>query len=623
MPSAEPAATVNAPPDLPHLLALAGQGGLDLADLMRASDALVAQGQRPQAVQLARAWLPRGRDAQRPLVYFLLGLLLTDEGDHDGARSQYLQALQLAPAFAAARFNLGLACQRLGDHDEAVAQWQWIDSHALPSDPQARALQVMSLGNLARAHESAGRRHEALACLTRSLQLEPRQPDLVRARALLRAQQCLWPVFDALPGLDEATQRLQSSGLPLIAHSEDPAEQLAAAQAYAQRHVPAALPRLAPERTYGHPRLRIGYASGDFWQHPVAMLTAEVFGLHDRSRFEVHAFDWSRDDGSALRQRVLAGFDHVEPLHGLDDAAGAARIRSLEIDILVDLQGVTQGARLGLLARRPAPVQVTWLGLPATTGLPFIDHVLADPYLIPDAERAHYSERPLRLPELFQPSDRQRLAGPVPTRADCGLPDEGFVFCCFNNSYKITPDLFSIWMSLLQRVPGSVLWLLADHADVQANLRREATARGVHPERLVFAPRTQTDVYLARYALADLFLDCYPFNGGTTVNDALWMGLPVLTRSGRTYASRMAGSLLHTAGLTELICSDSEAYLQQAVSLATTPHRLPALRTALQQARHDSPLFDTPRLVRHLERLFEQLAAEAGSAAGAVNPPGG
>ena len=605
MSSADPAAPVN----LPHLLALAADGTLAFADLMRASDALAAQGRRPQALQLAQAWLQRSPAPQRPLGHFLLGLLYTDEGDAAGARGQYQLALQLAPGFGAARFNLGLACERLGDPDEAVAQWQQVARQADPADPQSRALQVMALGNLARAHETAGRWADALVAATHSLQLNPRQPDLVRAWTQLRARQCLWPVFDPLPGLDEATLRLQSSGLTLAAHSDDPAEHLAAARAYAKRQVPAALPPVAPHRPHGHSRLRIGYASGDFWQHPVAMLTAELFGLHDRARFEVHALDWSREDGSALRQRVLAGFDHVERLHDLDDAAAAERIRSLEIDILVDLQGVTQGARLGLLARRPAPVQVTWLGLPGTTGLPFIDHVLADPYLVPDAERAHYSEGLLLLPELFQPSDRQRRAGPVPARADCGLPGEGFVFCCFNNGHKITPELFGTWVAILQQVPGSVLWLLADNPAVPTNLRREAAARGLDPARLVFAPRTQTDAYLARYALADLFLDCHPFNGGTTVNDALWMGVPVLTLSGRTYASRMAGSLLLAAGLPELICADAATYQQQAVSLATVPGRLPALRAKLQHARHDSALFDTPRLVRHLERLFEQLAA--------------
>lgn len=605
MPPAPPATTLTV--DYAQLVTLAWRGQLGAADMQRAADALAAQGQLPLAALLIRAWLQRGEGPARALALFQLGLLLTDDGDHAGARDAYLQAIERAPALAAARYNLGLCHQRLGDVDAAVAQWSWIDAHAQPADPGQRALLVMALGNLARVHESAGRLGEALALQTRSLRLDPQQPELARAWLLLRARQCLWPVVEPLPGLDAAALRRQASGLMLATLSDDPAEQLAAARDYARHQLPAELPRLSPTRAYGHPRLRIGYASGDFWQHPVAMLTAEVFGLHDRHRFEVWAFDWSRDDGSALRRRVLAGFDHVEPLHTLDDAAAAARIRSLEIDILVDLQGVTQGARLGLLARRPAPVQLTWLGLPMTTGLPFIDHVLADRFLIPESEAVHHSERPLYL-ELFQPSDRQRQADAPPTRAACGLPDDGFVFCCFNNSHKLTPALFDTWMAILRQVPGSVLWLLADNPAVPDNLRREARARGVDAARLVFAPRTQPAAYLARYAVADLFLDCYPFNGGTTVNDALWMGLPVLSCAGRTCASRMAGSLLHAAGLPELVCADLPGYQQQAVALATTPGRLQRCRQVLQHQRQGGVLFDTPRLVRHLEHLYEQRA---------------
>jgi predicted O-linked N-acetylglucosamine transferase (SPINDLY family) len=278
------------------------------------------------------------------------------------------------------------------------------------------------------------------------------------------------------------------------------------------------------------------------------MLTVELFELHDRDNFEVYGFDWSREDGSALRQRVIQAMDHFERIHGLSDEAAAQLIRKHEIDILVDLQGQTLGARANMLAYRPAPIQITYLGLPATTGLPFIDYVIADRFLIPEAAAANYSEKPLYMPDIYQVSDRQRLSAQPPTRASCGLPEDGFVFCSFNNNSKFTPDMFHAWMNILRQVPGSVLWLLADNPWAKENILREALANGVEEDRLIFAPRVSPEDYLARYAVADLFLDTYPFNAGTTANDALWMGLPVLTRAGQTFASRMAGALLTAAG---------------------------------------------------------------------------
>ncbi|MFO1328427.1 MAG: tetratricopeptide repeat protein [Rubrivivax sp.] len=606
---------MNAPPstvisvDYPQLVLLAWHGRLELMDLLRAGDALIAQGRAPLAAVLYRTWVQRSDTPHRHVIHFNLGVLLFAEGDLAGARDAYTQAIALAPSFLQPRFNLGLTYERLGDSDAAVAQWLWIDAHTSADVPDQRPFLVMALNNLGRHLEDRGRYAEALAFLTRSLRIDPRQPEAVHHWVFLRAKQCVWPVYEPLPGLDEATMRAQTSALAMVSLSEDPEQQLEVARQFVRQKVATDLPRLAPERPYGHRRLRIGYCSGDLCLHPVAMLTVELFELHDRERFEIYAFDWSREDRTPLRQRVIAAMDHFERIHALDDAAAAELIRRHEIDILVDLQGQTLGARPNLLARRPAPVQITWLGLPATTGLPFIDHVVADRYLIPESETACYTERPLYLPDVYQPSDRQRRAAPPPARAACGLPDDGFVFCCFNNNYKITPEMFRCWMAVLRRVPGSVLWLLADNAWVPSNLRREAVACGVAPERLVFAPRTQPEEYLARYAVADLFLDCYPFNGGTTANDALWMGCPVLTRSGRTFASRMAGALLTAAGLPELITTTLADYETQAVAIASTPGRAQALRAQLQRVRTEGVLFDTPRLVRHLEQAFEGLVA--------------
>lgn len=587
----------------------AWQGELTILEVLDAANALANAGAAPLAAVLYRTWLARTRTPHHHLAYFNLGVLLFAQQDYVAARDAYSHALGLAPGFLQPRFNLGLTYERLGDFPAATAQWHWIEAHAREQDAEERPMLLLALNNLGRHYEDTGNLSMALSCLTRSLQLDPEQPDVIHHWVFLRAKQCIWPVWDPMPGLTVERMRQATSAMAMIALSEDPQEQLAAARQYVQKKVTLDVPRLASERPYGHERLRIGYCSSDFCMHPVAMLTVELLERHDRQRFEVYAFDWSREDGSALRQRVTDAVDHFERIHTLTDEAAARLIREREIDILIDLQGQTLGARAGMLAWRPAPVQITYLGLPATTGLPFIDYVIADRFLIPDWATPFYSEKPLYLPDIYQSSDRQRRSAPTPTRADCGLAPEAFVFCTFNNNYKTTPEMFEAWMNILRRVPGSVLWMLADNPWARANLEREAIARDIDPQRLVFAPRAHTDVYLSRYAVADLFLDSYPFNGGTTANDALWMGLPVLTRCGKTFASRMAGALLTAAGLPELICEDLQRYEDMAVALALEPGATARLRKQLEAVRADGVLFDTDRFVGHLEAQFEALAA--------------
>jgi predicted O-linked N-acetylglucosamine transferase (SPINDLY family) len=596
-------------PEFAVLVREAWHGGLGVRELLEATNALCGEGHNCLAAVLYRTWLERNRTAHNHLLLFNLGVVLFAEQDYRGAQEAYCRALQLAPDFLQPRFNLGLTYERLGDGNAATAQWHWIEGHARAEHPDQRPLLLLALNNLGRHYEDTGRLDEALACLTRSLQIEPAQPDVIHHWVFLRAKQCVWPVYDPLPGLNVDLMRRSTSALAMISLSEDPAQQLAAARHYVQHKLRCDVPRLAPARPYGHAKLRIAYCSSDFCLHPVSMLTVELFEQHDRERFEIYGFDWSRDDGSGLRRRVMAAMDDFESIHALDDEQAARLIREREIDILVDLQGQTLGARANMLAYRPAPIQITYLGLPATTGLPFIDHVIADRFLIPESALGYYSETPLYLPDVYQVSDRQRKSSPAPSRASCGLPEHGFVFCSFNNNFKFTPEMFRTWMNILRRTPGSVLWLLADNPWARANLEREALAQGIDSARLIFATRTLPEDYLARYAIADLFLDAYPFNGGTTANDALWMGLPVLTRTGQTFASRMAGALLTAAGLPELITHDLAGYEEKAVSLAREPQTCARLRAHLQQVRENGALFDTQRFARNLEAQFERLAA--------------
>ncbi len=357
--------------------------------------------------------------------------------------------------------------------------------------------------------------------------------------------------------------------------------------------------------------IRVGYFSADLRNHAVAFLTAELFELHDRSRFEIHAFYYGAPCDDAMHLRLRKAFDHFHDVRELGDLALAQKARDLGIDIAVDLAGHTLDSRMGVFAHRAAPVQINYLGYPGTSGHPQMDYILADPVLIPPALTGQYSEKVVHLP-CFQVNDRQREVGErLFTRAELGLPESGVVYCCLNATYKIGPHTFGLWMQILAQVPGSTLLLLQTQELAVSHLRAAAQAAGIAPARLVFAPSLAPQDYLARYRSADLFLDTWPFNAGTTASDALWAGLPVLTCMGEAYASRMAGSLLHRAGLNELVTDSPADYVEQAVALGRSPDRLSELRRRLNSVAVRDRLFDTPGWVRDLERALQIMHTRA------------
>jgi predicted O-linked N-acetylglucosamine transferase (SPINDLY family) len=355
---------------------------------------------------------------------------------------------------------------------------------------------------------------------------------------------------------------------------------------------------------YGHERIRIAYLSADFHQHATADLIAELIERHDRSRFEVTAISFSRDDGSAMRQRLLQGFDCFEDVRAKSDAEVAQLLRDGEFDIAIDLKGHTEGSRPGILAHRPCPVQVNYLGYPGTIGAPWLDYIIADATVLPFSHQPFYSETIVHLPHCYQANDSTRAIAQTPTRREAGLPEHGFVFCCFNAAWKITPAVFDVWMRLLGRIEGSVLWLLEDNADSPAHLRAAAKARGVDPARLVFAPRLPSAAHLARHRLADLFVDTLPYNAHTTASDALWAGLPLLTCLGAQFDGRVAASLLQTIGLPELVTGGIHDYEALALALAKDLPRLADLRARLAANRLSSPLYDTVRFCASLEAAY-------------------
>lgn len=354
-------------------------------------------------------------------------------------------------------------------------------------------------------------------------------------------------------------------------------------------------------------RLRIGYLSDDLQEHATAYLTASVFEHHDRRRFEVFAYSTGADDGGLTRRRLKAAIEHFIDIRELNHDEAARRIRLDGIDILVDLKGYTRHARIEILAQRPAPIQVTWLGFPGGLGAPFIDYLIADSTVIPPEHLPYYNEAIAYLPDAYAPVDERRIVGRTPTRAEMGLPEEALVFVCFNEPYKITPQIFDRWCRILQAVPGSVLWLYARLECVRQNLREEARRRGIDPSRLIFAGKLPQPEHLARIPLADLMLDTLPVNAHTTASDALWMGVPIVTCLGDTFAGRVAASLLRACGLDELVTTGLDDYEGLAVALARDPARLQALRERLQQAKRTAPFFDSRSFTRHLEALYERM----------------
>jgi predicted O-linked N-acetylglucosamine transferase (SPINDLY family)/glycosyltransferase involved in cell wall biosynthesis len=585
------------------------QGTLQIIELFQAAQRLTESGQSELAIDLYRNWL---KHTASPLAYaanFNLAVLLSDGGDLAGAEAAYRAALAGNARFSEAHLNLGTLLERLKRPEEALACWREVLNYLNPAAPADKGHYLQALNNLGRLLEIRKDLPAAEDMLTRSLKVEPDQKHVITHWVHLRQKQCKWPVYSSSAcGIAEDKLMAATSALAMLSASGDPAQQLAASRRFVEEKVMRDAPRLSGPHGYNHERLRIGYLSSDFCSHAVSILTAELYGLHERSKVEVFGFCWSHEDGSPLRARVIAGMDQHIRIGTLSDEDAARLIRSHEIDILVDLHGLTLGARPNILAYRPAPVQITWLGLPGPTGMPEIDYVISDPFVLPPELEPFFTEKPLHMPRTFQINDRQRIIGPRPTRSACALPEDAFVFCAFNNNFKFNPEMFDSWMRILKRVPDSVLWIVADSMEVRTNLSRQAELAGVNRERLLFAERVAPADYLARYQAADLFLDTSPFNGGTTASDALWAGLPVLTCTGRTFSARMAGSLLNAVDLPELITYDLRDYEEKAVSLAHERAHVEALKRQLIDKRMSCALFDSVQFVRDLEERYAKVA---------------
>ena len=630
--------------------------GIALSHLGRVEDAI-------ESYDRALAIKPDLADARYNRGNALLGVRRYEE-----ALASYDAALAINPGAANARANRGNALRELGRYEEALASYDESLAirpdnvialtnrgnvlndlkrplEALASYDKALSFQpndTKALGLRGNTLKQLQRFEEAFASYGKALKIDPDDPEILcnrgvalmdgrhyelaaadfaasaridpeRAYVLGQWNHCLrhccdWSASgEVAEKITAAIRAGKRADFPFsfLSVSDTASDQRLCAEIYVRDKVPGPFPPLWQGEVYGHDRLRLVYMSSDFREHAIAQLTAGLFENHDRSRFETYAVSLSPDEPSDIRARVLAAFDHVIQVHDKGDAEVARLIREVEADVLIDLNGHTDGGRPAILARRPAPAQVSYIGLAGTMGASFVDYVIADPVLVEPGEERHFVEAVVRMPETYLVNDDNRpMPTATPTRAEAGLPETGFVFCSFNNAYKITSEVFGAWMRLLRQVEGSVLWLLSANAAAVRNLRREAEAAGVDPDRLVFAPRATPEDHLARHRLADLFLDTLPYNAHTTASDALWAGLPVVTRRGGAFAGRVAASLLGAIGLPELVTDTLADYEALALKLATDKDALAAIRDKLARNRETQPLFDTKRTTRLLESAF-------------------
>jgi predicted O-linked N-acetylglucosamine transferase (SPINDLY family) len=582
----------------------------DVAYALAAAHALICAGRPADALASARRI--RQQHPLETLAYTLESHALLELGLPSDAALHLRELPAEAPRDHAYFTSLAVALQRCNRHAEAIPVFMDVLAKKI-DDPVAHFRLGMSFKDI-------GLKSQAAECVRTALLLGL-QASALAARAqlvFLEREACHWAVADAeLATLRQAVQAAppdQACETGAFQHAvlvDDAAEQLKVARLYALHAARGITPLPRRSASRRGERLRIGYFSTDFHNHATSQLMVQMLEAHDRSAFEVTLLSAGPDDGSALRRRIASATEHFEDLRGLDEPRMARRVRELGIDILVDLKGATNDNRLRVLAHRAAPLQVGWLGFPGTSGAPFIDYLIGDAVVTPLAAAAGFSERIAQLPRCYQPNDAQRALPRPSTRADWGAPEDTLLLCAFHQSYKISAAMFDAWCALLHAEPGATLWLLLWNANVQSSLLAAARARGIAPERLLFAPLLPLDEHLSRLAHADVFLDTWPCNAHTTAGEALWAGVPVVSCIGETFAQRVAASLLHAVQLDELVCSDAAGYHAQVLALLADAPRRARLRAHLHAQRSTSPLFDGAGFACDIEALYQRMWARA------------
>ncbi|MDH4414471.1 MAG: glycosyl transferase [Rhizobium sp.] len=589
---------------------------LSLLEVLKLAEQWGASGQSAFSAELYKAWT--AFNDQSPLLhlaFFNYSVTLKQLGDSAGAINALKAALKASPLMGQAHINLGRNYEDAGLSALAIQQWRsYVDATA-EIIPDKSVHRLMALQHIGRVMEGAGLYEDAEQALWQAIELRPDKPEAGQHWISVRQHQCKWP---AVQGSEYVTKRqmLDSiSPLPLACYADDPIYQMAKAYRYfkmlAGRPDPAHLNKPVPRKKTGTgQRLRIGYVSSDLRDHAVGFALSEVLELHDKSSVEVYAYYIGEPrTNDATQTRMKAVIDVWRDITTVSDLDAARQIMADEIDILIDVNGYTKLARTKMFSYRPAPVIVNFCGYPGTMASPVHQYIIADEQIIPPGNELYYTEKVLHIP-CNQPVDRKRVIGSRPTRTEVGLPEDAFVFACFNGMQKITAAVFARWMAILTATPGSILWLLGGSDAVNQRLRDLATSAGVDPARIYFASKVPNPNHLARIAIADLFLDTFPYGAHSTASDAITMGLPVLTVPGKSFASRFCSSIVKSAGIPELICANPDDYVRKAVTLAKDKAELTRVRASLQAQRDTCALRDIPRLVRRLEELYWQMQGE-------------
>jgi predicted O-linked N-acetylglucosamine transferase (SPINDLY family) len=593
------------------LVATLTERPVPITELIDYGARLQASGAADKAILIYKLWDKcNPTDPLRYVAGFNLGTMLSAQGNLPAAKAAYEQTIAVNPDFYPAYVNLGNVLERMGDANAAINQWNTIIQRLATLTAPSLEHKKTAYKQIGRVLESNLQHAACEAVLRQGLSLDPKQNDVAQHFLSQRMILNKWPVVEPWEGVSRMDLMKGFSPLSSGAYSDDPLFQLGGAWAYNRgigdpapggEYLWQKVPR-SPSK-----RLRIGYVSSDLREHAIGFLMSELFELHDRDKVEVFAYYCGIKTDDPTKRRITAAVEHWVDISGMDDQTAADRIATDQIDILVDVNGYTRDARTKVFALRPAPVIVNWLGYPGSMASPYHQYIIADEWIIPKGYELYYTEKVVRLP-CYQPTDRKRvIAAERPSRAEAGLPEDAVVFCCFNGGHKLRKLTFDRWMRILAGVPNSVLWLLGSSDVSQQTLRAAATERGISPDRIIFAGKQQNPKHLARYPLADLFLDTFPYGAHTTASDALWMGVPVLTFSGRGFASRVCGSLVHSVGMPEMICESPDDYERKAIALGNDRAALKRCRDKLAKIRDTSILFDMNGHVRALEGLYRQM----------------
>ncbi len=558
---------MNAPREAIDLSAKPGQN-LSLVELLQQTEALQKQGQIQQAAEQYLLWLADSKDPLRYAALFNLASIQQQLGEYPAAERAFQEALALHPAFGQAHINLGLMYERTGLKDRALQQWNTFASQRFLSTKPDKSLLCTALNHIGRLQENEKAYDLSERALRESLTLNPDQPGVVQHWIHIRQKACMWPVYEPLPGLPLPRLMRYTSPLGMLALTDDPALQLLTSQNFVQRMYSSERDRLTRKDKVSDGRRKVGIVSADLREHAVGFLLPMFLKGRDRDAYELYAYDFTKDERTVLRQELKRSFDHFIDISSLSDRQAAETIAADGIDILIDLHGLSAHARPGIFALRPAPLQGTYLGFIGPTGMPWLDFVIADKEVIPPELALYFTETPVPVDGSFIPLDQRQVALPEVTRADLGLPADGFVMAAFGNVYKITPEMFTTWMNVLHRLPQAILCLIDDNPVTVGNLRAATQRAGVNPDRIRFLPRAEHSVFCARLRLFDVFLDTYPYNCGSTSSDVVNAGVPMVSRYGRTMVSRMGLSILKQCGQEDLAVTSFAAYEDKVVEVA-------------------------------------------------------